>query len=241
MSRLDKVLIAIGVLSLAILCVCELYLFINPRNQWGSFSLEEKQYSYDGKYYSIQSVEYDDKENCHMVFVSIYKSTDDELICELEPCRSWDYYGMVWENDRYAFWIQSSDIGVFCIELVNGEWVENWKCKLPDYIETKYDDYEQLEYFSTDYNSKQYSFDWTYYLTQEWEHGKINVCIYTSADDELVYELEPFCSTGYHGTVWEYDRDAVWIKSDEIGTLCIELVDGEWVENRDRQLPEYIR
>ncbi|MCR5593694.1 MAG: hypothetical protein K6F79_08130, partial [Saccharofermentans sp.] len=85
MSRLDKVLITIGILSLVVLCGCELYLFINPKNQWGSFSSEEKQYSYDGKYYSIQSVEYDDKENCHMVFVSIYKSTDDELICELEP------------------------------------------------------------------------------------------------------------------------------------------------------------
>lgn len=35
--------------------------------------------------------------------------------------------------------------------------------------------------------------------------------------------------------------DYIESKSDDIGTFCIELVDGEWVENRDRQLPEYIR
>ncbi len=239
MRRLDKVLITIGILSLAILCVCELYIFINPRNQWGSFSPEEKQYSYDGKYYSIQTIEHNGFKG--KVIVRLYSSIDDELICELEPCRSWDYWGMVWENDRYAFWIQSGDIGVFCIELVNGEWIENWKRKEPDYIESRYDDFEQLEYFSNACSLEQYSFDLTYYLTQEYEDGKVNIRIYTSIDDELVFELEPFSSTGYHGTVWEYDRNAFWIKSDDIGTFCIELVDGEWVENRDRQLPEYIR
>ena len=239
MSRLDKVLITIGILSLVVLCGCLLYSFINPIHQWGSFSSDEKQYSYDGTYYSIQSVEYDDQESARMVFVRLYKSIDDELICELEPCRYRDYYGMVWENDRYAFWIQSGDIGIFCIELVDGEWIENWKCKMPDYIESKYDDFEQLEFFTTE--SNQDSFDYAYYSIETIEDGKVNIRIYTSIDDELVYELEPFCSTGYHGTVWEYDRDAVWIKSDDIGTFCIELVDGEWVENRDRQLPEYIR
>ena len=232
MSRLKRVFIVASVFLLAFLCGCDL-----KQHQWGSFTDEEKLYSYDGTYYSIQTIEHNGWNG--KVIIRLYSSINDELICELEPCRSCDYYGMVWENDRYAFWIQSGDIGTFCIELVNGEWVENWKRKVPDYIESKYDDFEQLEFFTTE--SNQDSFDYAYYSIETIEDGKVNIRIYTSTDDELVCELEPCCSTGYKGMVWEYDRYAFWIKSDDIGTICIELVDGEWVENRDRQLPEYIR
>ncbi len=109
-------------------------------HQWGSFTDEEKQYSYDGKYYSIQSVEYDDKENCHMVFVSIYKSTDDELICELEPCRSMDYWGMVWESKTYNIWFQSADIGLLCYCMSDDVWTYDPNVVRPDDIISKYED-----------------------------------------------------------------------------------------------------
>ena len=102
-------------------------------DDYGSFSIATKQYSFDETYYSIQEIE------DGMVHISIYTASDDELISEVEPCRSWDYWGMVWENDRNAFWIQSADIGIFCIEQVDGEWVENHECERPDYIVSRYD------------------------------------------------------------------------------------------------------
>lgn len=132
MRRLRRVLLLVCLSLLVILCGCNDSEQLTTDN-WGSFTNTSKLYSYDEAYYSIQTIEDD------TVIIRLYNSIDDELICQIEPCRSADYWGMVWERDRYAFWVQSGDIGVFCIELEDGEWVENWDCERPEYIESRYD------------------------------------------------------------------------------------------------------
>lgn len=102
-------------------------------DEWGSFSSESKQYSYDNSYYSIQTV------GDETVDICIYSASDDELVFEVQPCRSNDYWGMVWENGRNAFWIQSGDVGVFCYELVDDEWCLNADCERPEDIVSRYD------------------------------------------------------------------------------------------------------
>ena len=132
MSNLKKTTLIFCLFLFVFACSCRGSNRLSTDN-WGSFTNKSKLYSYDNFYYSIQSLQDD------MVTIQLYTSANDELMYEFEPCRSWDYWGMVWENDRYAFWIQSGDIGVFCVKLDEGEWIVDYSCERPDYIESRYD------------------------------------------------------------------------------------------------------
>ena len=102
---------------------------------WGSFTAE-KTYSYDQKYYAIQST----KEIDGISFVDIMIYNDnDELIYTFTPARASDFWGICWEKDTYNIWIQSADIGVFCYSCADEVWTENNTANRPDYIISKYD------------------------------------------------------------------------------------------------------
>jgi len=124
--------IIICVFIFVLSCVC-CVLNDAENDDWGSFSAETKQYSYDSSYYSIQNVENG------IISICVYTMNDDELVFEIEPCRSSDYLGMVWENGRNAFWIQSGDIGVLCYEFENDEWCLNTDREKPEEIVSRYD------------------------------------------------------------------------------------------------------
>lgn len=133
MNKLYKNLISICVILITILFASCVSNDTNEEDSWGSFSAETKQYSYDDNYYSIQEIKDD------MIYISVYSTSDDELVFDVEPCRAIDYWGMVWENDRYAIWIQSGDIGVFCYELEDDVWQLNNECEKPEEIVSRYD------------------------------------------------------------------------------------------------------
>ena len=76
-----------------------------PRQRfWGSFT-SEKTYSYDRKYYAVQSVENG------MIKVSVFLTSSGELADAFTPARSMDFWGICWERDTYNIWTQSVDIG----------------------------------------------------------------------------------------------------------------------------------
>ena len=107
--------------------------------EWGSFT-SEKTFSYDNKYYAIQTVE--ETENVSNIIVSVYVTENDELVASFSPARAMDFWGICWEKDSYNIWSQSSDIGIYCYKFDENNWILDESLELPDYIKTRYDELE---------------------------------------------------------------------------------------------------
>ena len=96
----------------------------------GSFSFISDLYSFDTQYYALQLIGDPSK-------VMIFSRETRELVYETNPYNQQSYYGMVWENDRTAFWVQIDGSDTDCYELVDGEWRMNPDCERPEYIVTR--------------------------------------------------------------------------------------------------------
>ena len=107
--------------------------------EWGSFT-SEKTFSYDNKYYAIQTVE--ETDDVSAIIVSIYTTENDEIVASFSPARAMDFWGICWEKDSYNIWIQSSDIGIYCYKFDENNWTLDESLELPDYIKTRYDELE---------------------------------------------------------------------------------------------------
>jgi len=96
------------------------------QEDFGSFS-PEVTYSYDNKYRAVQTV--DEYENIN---VSIYEN--DALVDSFSAARAWDFWGVCWENDSYNIWIQSADVGTYCMLFADGKWArsEDSGLQMPD-------------------------------------------------------------------------------------------------------------
>lgn len=105
--------------------------------KWGSFT-PYKTYSYDNKFYAVQTVK-GKGINGAVVVVSVYDAETDEFIADFSPARSWDFWGICWESDSYNIWTQSSDIGVYCYVYQDGQWVIDINAEQPKDIITKYE------------------------------------------------------------------------------------------------------
>lgn len=107
---------------------------------WGSFTADIS-YSYDGRYYAVQEVEYPDELiNVKYVKVSVYDTETDEPIFSFYPARAFDFWGICWESDSYNIWIQSGDIGIRCYRYDNMKWILDESAQRPDDIVSKYDE-----------------------------------------------------------------------------------------------------
>lgn len=105
---------------------------------WGSFT-SEKTYSYDGKYYALQSIEEDPEIPVRMIKVTVHSSDTDQVVAEFIPARARDFWGICWESDTYNIWTQSADIGVFCYTYQDGRWSLDEDAERPPDIVSKYD------------------------------------------------------------------------------------------------------
>ena len=101
---------------------------------WGSFTAE-KTYSYDQKYYAVQSAK--ESDGISFIDVVIYNE-QNEPVYTFTPARASDFWGICWEKDTYNIWIQSADIGVICYAYDHETWTENRTAVCPDYIISKY-------------------------------------------------------------------------------------------------------
>lgn len=99
---------------------------------WGSFT-PEKTFSYDRRYYAVQTVE-DSR-----IAVTVYLTETGEKVDSFSPARALDFWGLCWEKDSYAIWTQSADIGTICYAPEDGKWTLRREAVLPDYIITRYD------------------------------------------------------------------------------------------------------
>ncbi len=112
---------------------------VDPAQQtedWGDFS-PDKTYSYDNKYYAVQSIE--EKNDCKFIVIYIYSAQNDGFVFSFTPARAIDFRGICWENDTYNIWIQSADIGTLCYKCEDNKWEVDETAVKPDYIQSKYD------------------------------------------------------------------------------------------------------
>ena len=91
---------------------------------------------------------------------------------------------------------------------------------------------------------KTYSYDNTFYAVQSVEKGKdvrwIIVDVYKTETDEKVYSFSPARAWDFWGICWESDTYNIWIQSADIGVLCYEFKDNEWVLNENAVRPKDI-
>ena len=91
-----------------------------------------------------------------------------------------------------------------------------------------------------------YSYDNKYYAIQEVEEDpngggqNINVCIYETATDTLVYMFCPARARDFWGICWENDTYNIWTQSADIGIYCYKYEDMQWQRDESAQRPEYI-
>ena len=104
--------------------------------KWGSFT-PYKTYSYDNKYYAVQTV--DEEGPWPVIVVSVYDAETDEFVANFCPARSWDFWGICWESDSYNIWTQSADIGIYCYIYQDGQWIRDENAERPEDIVSKYD------------------------------------------------------------------------------------------------------
>ena len=107
----------------------------NQESQWGSFTAE-KTYSYDEKFYAVQTI--DKKDDASYIVVDIYMTENNEKMYSFSPARGSDFWGICWEEETYNIWIQSADIGVLCYEYQDYRWVLNENAVRPKEIISKY-------------------------------------------------------------------------------------------------------
>ncbi len=134
-ARQSFVAVILVLAAMVSLCACS----SDPDNDgenWGSFT-PDKTYSYDEKYYALQSVV--EGEEARMIRVSVYLADADQLVAEFEPARAWDFWGICWERDTYHIWTQSSDIGIRCYAYQDGVWALDEDSDRPSYIRSRYD------------------------------------------------------------------------------------------------------
>lgn len=138
----NKIILAVGsIVLLSALSVLVLAVRADrgqaDRDWWGSFTAE-KTYSYDGKYYALQTVE--ESNGIGYITVTVYDSDTDSAAGEFCPARARDFWGICWENDTYNIWTQSADTGIFCYSYDGEGWVRDESAVRPSYIISKYDE-----------------------------------------------------------------------------------------------------
>ncbi len=119
---------------LLILTGCSMSDFLNKNATWppknwsqsdfGSFSPDVTT-SFDNKYYAVQTMEKKEGGKEAYIRVTIYDSVTDAVVDSFLTERAFDFWGVCWEPENYDLWIQSNDVGTYCMCFADGYWVKN--------------------------------------------------------------------------------------------------------------------
>ena len=93
----------------------------------------------DGKLYAEQSLEHDPKDDVNYVKVTVYDAENRLSVGEFTAARAMDFRGVCFEPGSWNIWVQSGDVGVYCMRYDDGRWVEDWEIEKPDAIVTRED------------------------------------------------------------------------------------------------------
>lgn len=207
-------------------------------SEYGSFSAETT-YSYDGRYYAEQRIEENENSKWKMVVLHIYRAEDDHEIAFYALERAVDFWGVCWETDSYNIWVQSGDVGCYCLRFEeNGGWTRDWNAVMPENIISRYKmrngSFEYGIVFSADGQfaaSKDLSgniqiLPASAVRSAESEDGG-GYFIDPAAENITLLPLEEKQAEQYGGLCWEKDANRLWVRfGDE--ARCIAQVGGVW-------------
>ena len=91
------------------------------QSEYGSFSPDVTN-SFDGKYYAVQTLDKPEGSSVNFILVTIYDAGTDAIVDSFLTERAFDFWGVCWESDNYNLWIQSADIGTYCMIFEDGHW-----------------------------------------------------------------------------------------------------------------------
>ncbi len=111
-----------------------------PRERFLGSYTEEKTWSYDRKYYAVQTVVQSGSQPVRMARTTVYLAETDEPADWFDMERAYDFIGICWERDSYNIWCQSNDVGIFCFEYTGSGWQRNEDLTPPDYIISPHDE-----------------------------------------------------------------------------------------------------
>lgn len=127
-------------LTLAILCLAGCAPTWPPRGwrqaDYGSFS-PDVTYSYDGEYRAVQTLERPEGWKVDAIRVTVYEEVSDKVVDSFLTQRAMDFWGICWEEDNYDIWIQSADVGTYCMSYEDGHWVHNDEKEMPETIKKR--------------------------------------------------------------------------------------------------------
>jgi len=92
----------------------------------------------DGKLYAEQSLEQDAESGVNLVKVTVYGADNGLTVGEFIAQRALDFQGICFEPGSWNIWVQSGDVGVYCMRYDDGKWVEDHDIPIPDTIVTRH-------------------------------------------------------------------------------------------------------
>ena len=200
--------------------------------EYGSFS-PDITYSYDEKYRAVQTLVKPKGAKVDFIEVRIYENESGEEAAAFLTERAFDFWGVCWENDSYNLWIQSGDIGTYCMEYEDGTWVrpEDSRLELPEGIINRF----RMQNGSFSYVSA-FSPDGRCVADRNSFDDCVDVC--DAATGSLVFRWPIDQIKDFRGVCWDRSGN-LWLRS---GNEAFALrSDGEsWVYDPSLPKPEEV-
>ena len=258
------IMLAFALMLCAALSACSLLDFRGkwPPDNWNpkeysSFS-PETTYSFDGKYYAVQRAVRPEGAEVDCIELTIYEADTDAEIAVYVLERAWDFWGICWEKDSYNIWIQSADVGTYCMKYENCGWKKDYYAVMPEGIIDIYrmsnGSFEYSMVFSSDGRFAANKGSLWNEDEQAWSDERSIVIrkascvnffddggywIDASAGVEASFPLTEKQESDFGGLCWEKDRYKLWVRFGN-EARCIKF-DGEaWAWDDTAVRPDYI-
>lgn len=241
MKRLAAVLFLPLILT-ALLSGCSILPFRKPawppkgwqQEDYGSFS-PDITYSHDGKYYAVQTLGDPelDEGGARFINVSIYESATDNLVDSFPAQRAFDFWGICWEADSYNIWIQSGDIGTYCMRYAAGEWVkeDDYRLQMPEGMIDRF----RMRQGSFQYHSA-YSMDDRYVADRD--PFEDCVIVYNAATGEPVFRYPIDQLKNFRGVCWDRQNN-LWLRTGN-DAFALRRDGASWVYDETLRRPDEV-
>ncbi len=254
---------------LPILTGCSMSDLLNKNAEWppknwrqsefGSFSPDVTA-SFDKKYYTVQTLENKEGSKTAYIRVTIYDSVTNAVVDSFLTERAFDFWGVCWDPKNYDLWIQSNDVGTYCMCFMDGHWVRDvddsyvfyykdgvsyQEVSHPRHLPDEIIDRFKMNNGSFEYNNV-YNQDGKYYAgkgsywdesSQRFIHG-IEICEMTDGLSKRVF-FYTLSYEIYRGVCWERDQNNLWVRLEDT-VFCLRYDNGTWRREDSAKRPEYI-
>ena len=91
----------------------------------------------DGKLYAEQSLRQEETGGVNLVDVTVYSADNGLPVGTFTAQRAMDFLGICFGPGSWDIWVQSGDVGVYCMRYDDGKWVEDRTAQKPASIVTR--------------------------------------------------------------------------------------------------------